>query len=290
MELLTHTVKGPSLVVAPLGDIQWSGKDGMTTQDHLKRHIDAMLERGAYFLGMGDYIDFLSPSNRQRLRGAALYDTAEDVIDAKGLELVHELYEKFLKPTVGRWIGLLEGHHYSQFRAGDTSDMRLCQMLKVPFLGTTACVRVQFMKSTVSYGSAILWAHHGARGAGSTQGAALNELQQVAASWEGVDVFFMGHVPKGVLAPLNRPFPYWPGRGIWRPMLVHKTVYLVRCGGFSKSYVQGAKQGQIPRGGYAEQRAMSPGFIGAPVVTFHMIRTQTDGHDRHELRTTVEVS
>ena len=284
MELLTHTVKGSQIVLAPLGDIQWSGAHGMTAQDHLRRHVDACLERGAWFLGMGDYIDFLSPSNRSRLRGAALYDTAEDVIDETGLELVHDLYEKFFTPTKGRWLGLLEGHHYSQFKAGDTSDMRLCQLLGAPFLGTTACIRVRFKAYPSRSDCAILWAHHGARGAGYTLGAAVNELQQVASAWEGIDVYFMGHVPKGTVAPLNKPYPVWTPRGA--PTVIHKTVYLVRCGGFSKSYVLGAQQGQVKRGGYAEQRAMSPAFIGAPVVTMRMAR----GGDGHVLRTTVEVS
>ena len=53
--------------------------------------------RNAYFVGTGDYVDFLSPSNRVRLANAGLYDTALQVIRDKATELVDELYERYLK-------------------------------------------------------------------------------------------------------------------------------------------------------------------------------------------------
>ena len=106
MELLNfHTSKSRYVVVAPLGDIQWSGLRGSTARDHLRRHIDRCLKLNAYFIGMGDYIDFASPSNRARLKNAMLYDTAMEVIEDAAGSLVDEVFEKFLKPTVGRWIG-----------------------------------------------------------------------------------------------------------------------------------------------------------------------------------------
>ena len=105
----------------PVGDIQWTGLKGETVVSMLRRHIEWGVEHGAYFLGMGDMIDFASPSNRQALRAAALYDNAQQVIDDAARNLVHELYETVLKPSKGRWLGLLEGHHFTQFRDGTTS-------------------------------------------------------------------------------------------------------------------------------------------------------------------------
>ena len=149
MELVTHTFTGKlrdhePIAIAPIGDIQWAGMKGPTAKDHLKRHIDHCMELKALFVGLGDYIDFLSPSNRQRLKSAALYETAEDVIDDKAMELVWELYEKFLKPTKGRWLGMLEGHHFTQLKTGETTDQRLCQLLDAKFLGSSAYIRLQF--------------------------------------------------------------------------------------------------------------------------------------------------
>src|SRR5215470_17825966 len=142
MELLRVRTGNHQVVVSPIGDLQWSGKTGPTAKDHAKRHIDRMMNINAWFFGLGDYIDFLSPSNRQRLQSAALYDTAEAVIEEKVHELVQEVFDEILKPTKGRWLGLLEGHHFAEF-GGTTSDILLSELLDAPFLGTSAYVRLE---------------------------------------------------------------------------------------------------------------------------------------------------
>src|SRR5262245_13070657 len=131
MELVQRFISvkgvGKPIHVALLGDWQWSGKQGPTAKDTLHRFLDRCLELDAYYIGMGDYIDFASPGNRARLRQAGLHDTALDVIESKALDLTYEVYETFLRNTKGRWLGLVEGHHFSQLTTGDTTDMRLCQ-------------------------------------------------------------------------------------------------------------------------------------------------------------------
>src|SRR3972149_1570283 len=107
MQLVRKTIPwrkgghGPYVGI-PIGDIQWTGKKANIALEHLKRTIERGMEMKAFFVGMGDYLDAFSPSNRQRLRAAALYDTSEEVIDDKATDLVHQLYEEVLKPTKGR--------------------------------------------------------------------------------------------------------------------------------------------------------------------------------------------
>lgn len=250
------------IAIAPIGDIQWAGKRGPTALDALKRHIDHCMELGAFFIGMGDYIDFTSPSNRQRLAAAALYDTAEDVIDDKAMELTMEIFDLALRPTVGRWIGLLEGHHFTQLKSGESTDQRLCQMLGARFLGTSAYIRLQF-ETQNTRSNVVLWAHHGT-GGGSTRGAPLNKLATAANGWEGADVFLMGHTCKAPVDRFPRPYPRWHGHGA--PDLIHRDIMLVNTGGFSKSYIVGSMQGRTPRGGYAEKGMMPPVSIGAPIL------------------------
>src|SRR6266446_6926522 len=161
MEFVTLNISRPQAdktptVIMPVGDIQWSGKRGATALDLLHRRLDRGLDLNALFLGMGDYIDFLSPSNRQRLASANLYETAEDIIDEKAMELTQEIYDLALRPTKGRWIGLLAGHHFTQLKAGDTTDQRLCQMLETKFLGDTAFCRLNFFYSKVPQGSVTI--------------------------------------------------------------------------------------------------------------------------------------
>jgi hypothetical protein len=222
--------------------------------EHVKRHIERVMKRDAdtWFIGMGDYIDFLSPSNRNRLRGAALYDTADAVVEEKAHELVEEVYEKLLKPTKGRWLGLLEGHHFYEC-GGSTSDMWLCEMLDAPFLGTSCFVKLQ-------PSGVVIWAHHGL-GGGILPTSGINKLYHTSAGLSGADVYLMGHNTKMGAQRLSRPAPNEEHTD-----LTHRDVLLVNTGGFSKSTIVGHTHGRIHRGDYAEQAMLTPSPLCAPLV------------------------
>lgn len=252
MEIRTVNTKGHKVVVAPLGDIQWSGKSGPTAMDIVKRHIDRCLAKNAWFIGLGDYIDFLSPSNRARLAAAQLYDTAQDVIDEKAHELVEEVYENVLKPTKGRWLGLLEGHHLFEGQ-GSTSDQWLAEMLDAAFLGTSCYIRL--LPSGV-----VLWAHHG-QGNSVLPTGPLNKLYHVSHGLSGADLYLIGHTTKMSVARLSRPRPDWDKHD-----LTHSDIYLVNCGGFSKSSIVGHRHGRIVRGDYAEIKMLTPSPLAAPII------------------------
>lgn len=268
MELLSFDIPRKQgdhapVVIAPIGDIQWAGHRGPTAKELLKRHIDRCMSLNAWFIGLGDYTDFASPSNRQRLRAAALYDTAEDVIDDKALDLVLELYQEYLAPTKGRWLGMLHGHHWAMLRTGETTDQRLCQMLGTTFLGTEAFVRLRFVIDKTSRVNVTLWAHHGC-GGGQLAGSPLNKLEQAASRFSDADVYIMGHTTKMPAVPIERIYPRWHGQGA--PDLTHKRIYLVNSGGFARGHVKGAMQGRVPMGGYVEQGMMAPASLGAPII------------------------
>ena len=187
-----------------------------------------------------------------------------DVIDQKAIELVHELFDLALRPTVGRWLAYVEGHHFTQLREGDTTDMRLCQLLKAPFVGTSGIINLSFTRSGVTVPT-CLWIHHGV-GSGQTGYYPLARLEKVSAAWEGIDVFAMGHTTKMAVEFANKPRPRW-GQGRQKePDLTHRKVILIGSGGYSKTYQENVMQGQVPRGGYAEQRMLSPSILGSPIL------------------------
>lgn len=264
MELITaHLPKASRITIAPLGDIQWSGEKGPTAQERLKRHIGWCLEQDAYFVGLGDYIDALSPSNRARLQSANLYDTAKQIIWDKALELTETVYEKFLKDTKGRWLGKVEGHHFYEFD-GEHTDEILANKLKAPFLGTSAFIRIPSFDVT-------LWVHHGA-GGGVLPGPGLNRLYHVAAGLQGADIYMMGHNTKIATTRLSRPYPIW-GKKNSEHRLEHRDIWLVNCGGFSKSNIVGhCLLCGRPRGDYAEQGLMTPSPLTAPLIHIDMDR------------------
>lgn len=269
MELVSHTMpvqsrQSDEVLVMPIGDIQWAGDHKEVAIKMLKKHIAWGVEKGAYFLGMGDYIDTFSPSNRARLRSANLYDTAMKATDKMASDLVEELYEEALAPSRGRWLGMLEGHHFHEFRDGTTSDQKLTNMLQGNFLGTSAYVQLKFMMGGGKKSGAVtIWCHHGS-GGGTTIGAHLNKLERLTAKWHA-DIYLMGHVPSKANAPVDYIVPVFPPRG-GKPMLIHRTLVLAGTGGFMRSYVEGARAGDIPRGNYAEQGMMPPAALGGVLV------------------------
>jgi len=255
------------LVVCPLGDIQWSGEAGSTAQDQLKRHIDYCLELGAYFVGTGDYIDFLSPSNRKRLMRADLYDTSKDAISQKSRELVEEVFDKFLKPTVGRWMGIVEGHHFYQIE-NETTDEWLAEKLKCQFLGTSAFIRVPSADW-------VIYVHHGT-GGGKLPGSTLNRIYHLAAGLQGAEVYVLGHDTKLGASHLSRPFIKW-GKRNSEHELESRDVFLVSSGGFSRSNIVGHRIGGVIRGDYAERGLMTPSPLSAPIITVNL-RSKTKEH------------
>lgn len=279
MEIVTHHIgvqsRDSEQLIMPVGDIQWYGEDAGVALGMLKRHIEWGVEHNALFLGMGDYVDAWSPSNRQRIRAAALYDTAQAIVDQKAEALVEEIYEKALKPSKGRWLGLLEGHHYHQFRAGMTTDMLLADKLGARFLGTSAYVRLLFSRSDKSNAPVLIWCHHGA-GAGQTPAAILNKLKSMASGFAG-DIFLMGHLPKKCNDSIDVLEPVFPRKG--DPLLIHRTKILSGTGGFMKSWVVGSKQGIVPRGGYGEVGMYTPASLGGVVVKVRPRWKAVGGHD-----------
>lgn len=274
MELVSHVIPakvGQDILVMPIGDIQWSSRDDEVAMGMLKRHVQWGVDHGAYFLGMGDYIDFMSPSNRAKFANAGLYDTTIKSVDDKARSLTEDLYLQALKPSKGRWLGLLEGHHYHQYRDGTTTDMELAKLLDAPFLGTAAFVRLMLKMSKTQAGSVVIWCHHGV-GSGSTLGAPLNKLERVMQSWDA-DIYLIGHHHKKIAGPIDRIEPVWGGHRS-KPGLVHRTKIIACTGSFLKGYNAGSSEGKVPRGGYVEKGMMNPVALGGILLK---IKPRGDG-------------
>lgn len=265
MEIVCHKIAIPKgqteIIVAPLGDIQFAGVKEELAWNRLLRFRDEALERGAWFLGTGDMTDFMSPSNRARYEAAGLYDTAKRVINDKARELCDVLLDELLAPTKGRWLGMVEGHHYAHLVTGETTDQYLCAKLHAPFLGTSAYVGLSF-DTPVGNRTVTLWVHHG-EGGGQSCAAPVNKLEGLANAWEGVDVMLVGHMSKKASASIQRQYPVWGGR---KPTSRDREVHLVGVGGWLKGWQPGSRQGNTPRGNYVEKRMLKPVAIGSPFI------------------------
>lgn len=262
------TLPWEETIVMPIGDVQL-GAQGCDT-NKLKRDIDWGMEHHAYFLGMGEYLDILSPSNRQRIRSAALYDTAEDAIEEITQQKIDE-FLKITKETKGRWLGLLEGHHFYEFRDGTTTDTRIAQALKAPFLGTCAFVRLKFKHPHKTKLTCTIWCHHGT-GSGLRVAAPLNRLDNLMPYFDA-DIFLIGHQHKKVGAPIDQLYM------TRRPPfdLRYKTKILACTGGYLRGYQKGTTQGRLyPRGGYVERGMRPPVSLGCILLFIRPVRIGDD--------------
>jgi phosphoribosyl-AMP cyclohydrolase len=279
VELLKFIVPSATpFVIAPLGDIQWNGDPDEIDCGGLERHIQRALDANAYFVGQGDYIDFASPSSRGRLLSSGAYDGPMKKLDDVGLELVEQVFNRFLKPTKGRWVGMLEGHHFWAMKDGITTDQTLCRLLGTTHLGTEAGIEWTVKTSSTGYVTFQTWHHHG-WGSGEESNLLL-KLKKVAADWDGVSAFFLGHMTKvatTVIPKLRMEFHR-------HHAVTERRVLLIGTGGWSKGKQVGRREGRVPRGGYVERRGLRPVSLGAPLVRVTVETLRRGESDSHRNR------
>jgi hypothetical protein len=257
-KLKTKVLDWAPISIMPLGDIQ-AGSPG-TDWERLNKHVQWGVKHEVFWLGMGDYSDFLSPSNRRFLRNAGLYDTANQLIDEWHRKHLDQLKE-VLAPTRGMWMGIHQGHHYHEFEDGGTTDTELARFLDAPFLGTAAVSRLMFKDTQHHVAECLIWSHHGEGGA---QQNPFNRLFAVAPGFPQVNLFLQGHNTALGARRLDRILFY--GRPGELRMRSSDQVFVL-TGGFMRGYQQGSTFAGRAQGSYVEKAMMRPTAIGGALIT-----------------------
>lgn len=204
-------------------------------QDFLKY---ARAQQNALFLGMGDYIDSASTSERACLVGAGLHESTQNDLAVLAQQKV-ELLAKELGFMRGKLLGLLNGNHYYRFSDGGNSDMRLCRELQCQYLGVSTLFRL-YIKHPSGSGkhSLDIFAHHGAGGS-RLVGGSMNRVSQMTEHAEA-DIFLMGHDHKRGVIPQNPKIrlEHSPKGGL---VVKSRQQWLGRSGSFLASYKPGTR-------------------------------------------------
>lgn len=240
--------------LAPLGDIQL-GAQGVDLSA-LQRDIDRGLEHNAWWLGAGDYLDVASPSNREKIKSAAFYDSVFDALAASSDRYLAKLQD-ILEPTRGRWLGLVQGHHYFDYHDGTTTDTRLAEWLGCPFLGDAAFVRMRWEDGTRKVTKDIFLTH--GTGSGQTQAAPISKLEKVSGGIDA-DLYLINHYARRGDVPRDKI--YLDNRSHVRSRTIHMTA----TGGYMKAYNEGNKREGRPQGTYVEKALMTPTTMGGVLV------------------------
>lgn len=215
----------------------------------------------AIFLGMGDYMDFASTSERDRILARnGLHESTVAALDKLATQQESE-FTKQISFMRGRTVGLLEGNHEWEHQDGTTTTKRLAKALGCPWLGVCTLSRLHFSLSTVK--SCIdIFAHHG-RGAASTLGGSLNAVERMA-TVATADIYLMGHDHKRLAGP--RPNLRRNRKG---NMEQARRIF-GRTGSFLKAYEEGESS-------YVVDFMGAPSDLGALVINITPTRKGKTG-------------
>jgi hypothetical protein len=237
------------------GDFQFhsSGFKEEIFQDFKK---DFLSSPNPYFIGLGDYGDFLRPSLRNRVAEVLTQDPdARKELDDIVTQDVCRLAEKmsFLK---NRCIGLHSGHHEWEYKNGTNSSQKICELLNAQYLGWAAYTVLRVLPPRTKVGnksstvSIKIFSTHGDGGSTFSSGDMANLEKKIAPYWIS-DLYLRGHSSKGELAPLELNDVTLKGT----PRIIKKTRWIVNCPGMMAGY-------EMNKTGYVEYRNLPPASMG----------------------------
>lgn len=217
--------------------------------------------KNAHFLGMGDYIDSMSTSEREALARTNFHESTKHQIEAMNIGHIG-LLSRELDFMRGRLVGLINGNHfYSYENSGINSDQKLCERLGCKYLGVSSFIRLTF-EYTGRRSTFDIWAHHGAGGS-RLPGGSINRVDQMRDHAEA-DCYVMGHDHKRMVIPAN-PRMHLDSHSKNGMRLRERQAWLVRSGSFLKSY----EDGQVS---YNVDSARGPSSLGHVELEFTVSR------------------
>jgi hypothetical protein len=191
---------------------------------------------------------------------AQLRDSVREQLDEAVRLKAEKLYE-ILKPTQGRWLGMLEGDHRWDFTDATSVDQMLCGLLRCPFLGTSALLRLSPPSAPQNHPEAdcIIYAHHGV-GSARKLGGHLNSVEAFL-EFIDADIYLAGHSHAKVQGAIDMQVLSPDG------VHYHRTKFIARTGSWLRGYGSSLPQeldepASVSRGSYVEQRAYSPSALG----------------------------
>lgn len=263
------------LYICPFGDTH--DEVGASLDDHLddlKRRTAKLPPKSVLFIGMGDYGDFMSTSERKAIKNSNLHETTIESFD-RIAETDLKRRIKRIEFMRGRLIGLHNGNHDFMFRDSTYASERMAAALGCKHLGLLAATHIIVKHviggangSTSSY--VDIFSHHG-KGGGKLIGTSINQIEDMNKIIPLADAYIMGHNhKKGGLPDSALEMVY--NNKTKRSELREKTRYYVRSGSSMRGYVDG-------KAGYVSSNLMRPCSLGFPIISVEWKRCDSGGVD-----------
>lgn len=214
-----------------------------------------------YIIGMGDYVDLGSTSERKILGTAALHESTASTLDQLNKTTTAELCDIIREFTDAPFIGLVEGNHYGDLKSGGTTTNFMAERLGTKYLGVCSLIRCPIRADSVR--SAIdIFVHHG-KGAGQTPGGSMNALKKMC-NIALADIYAMGHDHQRYA--LGDTCFYLDQGGI----LKERRRLYIRTGSFLRGYKDGEAS-------YIVDNAYNPVEMGGIIIECTLRRTKGRG-------------
>lgn len=235
----------------PLGDIH-AGVVFCAEKKIKERVQEIKDDPRALWVGMGDYVEAISPNDRRWDVGVISPWVEQTNVVESQRKWIKNLFE----PIKDKCIGLLTGNHEEVCRLHNYQDIHLdlCRDLGVMNLGYSCFVRLLFERSTSVFAVTCHF-EHGAGGA-QTEGGKIMRLTKGMLGFEA-DIYGMGHLHDIKINTISR---------------LHLTDSLkikrrVKVGAITGCWFIPYIESEYPS--YAELKGYSPSNIGAPVFVIH---------------------
>ena len=224
-----------------------------------------------YFIGLGDYNDLSSGSERSKINNIDLHDSTRDTLDhiaeKSNRLLANEL--SFMKGTI---IGLSEGNHHWISEEGINSTEDLCERLNTKYLGWIFIVKLNIIYRNSCFPIWICGCH--GKYSGKRAGATFNAIEDMAQIFPMCDIYLQGHDhqlgirPDVVLIQKDES-----KKGI---VIKEKSRFFARTGSFMRAYVEGKTS-------YVAKGLMKPSYLGNPMFNISLERNQKDGNESSKI-------
>lgn len=258
---------GRTLRLIPFGDVHF-GAPGHSEKEWKKFLDYAKSIPDAYYLGMGDFTDAWSASERIILSDDGIHESTLAQFEAQGMLMIDTLASQ-LSFMRGRLVGLLGGNHFLHFQDGTTGDQHLARKLGCAYLGVCSAIRLSLGIGTSKTMAIDIFAHHG-RGAGRTAGGRMNSVEHLA-EIAIADIYLMGDNHARGALPLGDKL-YLASHG-GNLTLQSRRQWIGRTGSFLRAYEPGQR-------GYVVDRALPPSSLGWIEFEITPIRELANGSDR----------
>jgi hypothetical protein len=224
-----------------------------------------------YTLGMGDYLDFARTHHRIELRRAI---PGGDEDSQEHLDLfVADRADRFIecvRSIAPRCLGLIDGNHNWVFLstheergwyASETLTAYIARKLKVPYLGYSTVIRMEFFHKGEWIDRYTIFASHGYGMGGATASADLGAMERKVEPAFFADCLITAHT--------HRRITYFlPEIDIVNGQIVERTHLLVKAGAFLKAYLPN-------RVTYAEKKLLRPTDLGWVEINIRWHRKPT---------------